>query len=152
MTELVPESSMDAVTGMSGSGIAFVYQVIQALEDGGVAAGLSRDVASKFASQTALAAAKMIQQSDRDIQSLIDDVTSPAGTTYAGLQKANEMGLSQAVQAAVQETPTQPINLLWTFFTVNKNDHRLWIIDLSEIQPTFYIILGNLMPKVRGTI
>ena len=102
LTELVPESSMDAVTGMSGSGIAFVYQVIQALEDGGVAAGLSRDVASKFASQTALAAAKMVQQSDRDIQSLIDDVTSPAGTTYAGLQKANEMGLSQAVQAAVQ--------------------------------------------------
>ena len=102
MTELVPESSMDAVTGMSGSGIAFIYQVIQALEDGGVAAGLSRDVASKFASQTALAAAKMVQQSDRDIQSLIDDVTSPAGTTYAGLQKANDMGLSQAVQAAVQ--------------------------------------------------
>ena len=60
MTELVPESSMDAVTGMSGSGIAFVYQVIQALEDGGVAAGLSRDVASNFASQTAFAAAKMI--------------------------------------------------------------------------------------------
>ena len=59
---------MDAVTGMSGSGIAFVYQVIKALEDGGVGAGLSRDVASKFASQTALAAAKMIQQSDRDIQ------------------------------------------------------------------------------------
>ena len=68
LTELVPESSMDAVTGMSGSGIAFVYQVIKALEDGGVGAGLSRDVASKFASQTALAAAKMIQQSDRDIQ------------------------------------------------------------------------------------
>ena len=88
---------MDAVRRLSGSGIAFVYQVIQALEDGGVAAGLSRDVASKFASQTALAAAKMIQQSDRDIQSLIDDVTSPAGTTYAGLQKAKEMGLQQVV-------------------------------------------------------
>ena len=91
--ETVPERCMDGVTGMSGSGIAFVYQFIEALADGGVNAGLPRAVAAKFATQTVLAGAKMVEQTGRHPASLKDDVTSPAGTTITGLRAAEKGGL-----------------------------------------------------------
>jgi len=99
--EIVPERCMDGVTGMSGSGIAFVYQFIEALADGGVNSGLPRHVAAKFAAQTVLAGAKMVQQTGRHPASLKDDVTSPAGTTIAGLRAAEKAGLRSAVIEAV---------------------------------------------------
>ena len=68
--KVVPERCMDGVTGMSGSGIAFVYQFIEALADGGVNSGLPRHVASKFAVQTVLAGAKMVEVSGRHPGSL----------------------------------------------------------------------------------
>ena len=98
----VSEPLLDAVTGLSGSGPAFVFQFIQAMADGGVLAGLARPVALQLAAQTVFGAAKMVLDSgDHPIQ-LSDRVASPSGTTIYGLQALAEGGMAAAVIDAVE--------------------------------------------------
>jgi pyrroline-5-carboxylate reductase len=104
----VKESLLDAVTGLSGSGPAYVYLMIEALSDGGVAAGLPRDVSTKLAAQTLLGGAKMILETGLHPGALKDMVTSPGGTTIDGiheLEKANVRGaLISAVRVASEKS------------------------------------------------
>lgn len=97
----VPEQLMDAVTGLSGSGPAYAYMFIEALADGGVHAGLPRDVAVRLAAQTVMGAARMVLETGRHPGELKDMVTSPAGTTIAGVKALEEHGLRAAAMGAV---------------------------------------------------
>lgn len=97
----VDESQMDAVTGLSGSGPAYVCLIVEALADGGVLAGLSRPVAMKLAAQTVLGTAKMIAQTGRHPGELKDAVASPGGTTIAALKVLEQNGLRGALVEAV---------------------------------------------------
>jgi pyrroline-5-carboxylate reductase len=104
----VPESLMDAVTGLSGSGPAYVAIAIEALADGGVAAGLPRAIADKLALQTVLGTAQLLNESQLHPAQLKDRVTSPGGTTIAGVAKLEQAGfrsaLIEAVMAAAQRS------------------------------------------------
>ena len=104
----VEEKLMDAVTGLSGSGPAYAFLMIDALSDGGVAAGLSRAMAIELAAQTLLGAAKMVLQSGEHPDVLRDKVTSPAGTTIEGVRIMERGGvrssLIEAVLAATEKS------------------------------------------------
>jgi pyrroline-5-carboxylate reductase len=97
----VDEKQMDAITGLSGSGPAYVCLVIEALADGGVAAGLPREMAMRLATQTVLGTAAMIQETGRHPAQLKDAVASPGGTTIAGLASLEADGLRSALINAV---------------------------------------------------
>jgi pyrroline-5-carboxylate reductase len=98
----VKESLLDAVTGLSGSGPAYVYLFIESLSDGGVAAGLPRDIATKLAAQTVLGAAKMVLETGQHPGALKDMVTSPGGTTIEGLHELEKGKLRGTVMSAVR--------------------------------------------------
>jgi len=98
----VKEALLDAVTGLSGSGPAYVYQFIEALSDGGVAAGLPRDVATRLATQTVLGGAKMVLETGLHPGVLKDQVTSPGGTTIEGLHELEKGHLRATVMNAVR--------------------------------------------------
>jgi len=98
----VPEKLIDAVTGVSGSGPAYVYTFIEALADGGVLMGLPRDKAIESAAQTVMGAAKMVLETGLHPAQLRDQVTSPGGTTIAGLEVLEEEGIRSAVMGAVR--------------------------------------------------
>ncbi len=98
----VEERLMDAVTGLSGSGPAYVYLMVEALADGGVKVGLSRPVAELLAVQTVLGAARMLSESGEHPARLKDRVASPGGTTIAGLHQLEEGRLRATLIAAVE--------------------------------------------------
>lgn len=97
----IPESLMDAVTGLSGSGPAYVAIAIEALADGGVAAGLPREIANKLALQTVLGTAQLLNESKLHPAQLKDRVTSPGGTTITGVTKLERAGFRSALIEAV---------------------------------------------------
>jgi pyrroline-5-carboxylate reductase len=98
----VPESLMDAVTGLSGSGPGYVAIAVEALTDGGVAAGLPRAIAAKLALQTVLGTAQLLQESGMHPAELKDRVTSPGGTTIAGIAQLEQLGFRSALIEAVK--------------------------------------------------
>ena len=102
ITVIVEERLMDAVTGLSGSGPAFIFTVIEALADGGVSQGLPRDVALKLAAQTCAGAADLVMRSGQHPAQLRDQVASPGGTTIAGIAELERGGLRPALIGAVQ--------------------------------------------------
>jgi pyrroline-5-carboxylate reductase len=98
----VPEASMDAVTALSGSGPAYVFLMIEALIDAGVRAGLPADTAAALTTQTVLGAARMLVEGSDSPQELRRKVTSPGGTTAAGIAHFEEAGLRDIVARAVE--------------------------------------------------
>ena len=98
----IEERLMDAVTGLSGSGPAYVFQAIEALADGGVKMGLPRQTAEVLAAQTVLGAAKMVLESGDHPAKLKDRVASPGGTTIAGLHRLEEGRFRATLMGAVE--------------------------------------------------
>lgn len=99
--EEVPESLMDAATGLSGSGPAYIFVIIEALADGAVRQGMPRDLSYRLAANTVMGAAKMVLSTGRHPGSLKDDVSSPAGTTCEGLWALEKAGFRAALIEAV---------------------------------------------------
>ena len=100
---ILPEYLMDAVTGLSGSGPAYIFMIIEALADGGVHEGLDRNTSRLLAAQTVLGAAKMVLEDKVHTGELRDMVTSPGGTTIRGLRVLEDHGVRIAMMDAVIE-------------------------------------------------
>ena len=97
----VDERHMDAVTGLSGCGPAYIYVILESLTDAGIKVGLPRELATQLASQTVLGAAKMLQETGRHPAALKDEVTTPAGCTIDGLLELEEGKLRVTLMKAV---------------------------------------------------
>jgi pyrroline-5-carboxylate reductase len=102
MAVVVEEPLLDAVTGLSGSGPAYIFLIIEALADGGVKAGLARDQAQELAAQTVLGSAKLLIETGEHPGRLKDQVTSPGGTAIAGLHTLEAGGLRTTLMDAVE--------------------------------------------------
>jgi pyrroline-5-carboxylate reductase len=102
MVDRLEEKYLDAVTGLSGSGPAFVYLFIEALADGGVRTGLPRDKALRYAAQTVLGSAAMVKETGKHPGELKDMVTSPAGTTIAGIAALENGAFRGIIMNAVE--------------------------------------------------
>ncbi|MBQ2294225.1 MAG: pyrroline-5-carboxylate reductase, partial [Spirochaetales bacterium] len=102
LVEVLSESALDAVTGLSGSGPAFVMMFIEALTQGGILCGLTKKTAEKLAVQTVLGSTKMAVESGLSVEELRHAVTSPGGTTIAGVAALEENGFRNSVIKAVR--------------------------------------------------
>lgn len=107
----VPEASIDAVTGLSGSGPAYVFAVIEALRDAGIREGLPEDTALLLASQTVFGAAKLLLAQNEPPEVLRERVTSPGGTTRAGLDALARAGFDDAIAGAVRAATRRSVEL-----------------------------------------
>ncbi|MBC7661463.1 MAG: pyrroline-5-carboxylate reductase [Chitinophagaceae bacterium] len=105
------ESLMDAVTGLSGSGPAYIYMVIEALADGGLKMGMPRELSLKLATQTVLGAAAMVKETGLHPAILKDQVTTPAGTTISALHELEERGLRSMFVNAVEKATNRSVEL-----------------------------------------
>lgn len=99
--EFVPEQLMDAVTGLSGSGPAYIYMVIEAMTDGGVKMGIPREIAHRLAAQTVLGAARLVIETGKHPAILKDEVTTPGGTAIAAIHELETHGLRTMLINAV---------------------------------------------------
>ena len=108
---VMDEKALDAVTGLSGSGPAYIYLVIEAMADGGVLAGLPRDVAQALAAQTVLGAAKTVLEAKGHPAQWKDIVASPAGTTIEGLKVLEEAAVRGAFIKAVEAAAKKSVEL-----------------------------------------
>ncbi len=97
----LPENKLDAVTGLSGSGPAYVYKMIQGLIQGGEKAGLSKDTSKKLAAQTVLGAAKLIKETSKKLEELVSSIATPGGTTIEGLKILEKGNLIKLFSKAV---------------------------------------------------
>jgi len=107
----VAESQLDAVTGLSGSGPAFVLRFLQALEDGGVLAGLARPIARELALGTLEGTAALVRQTGMEPEVLRGQVTSPGGTTIYGLKALEDRSFYAAVMEAVNSAAKRSTEL-----------------------------------------
>jgi pyrroline-5-carboxylate reductase len=109
--EIIEEKLLNAITALSGCGPAYMYMILEALSDAGVRLGVKRDLALQIAAQTMLGSAKMVLETGRHPAALKDDVTTPGGSTIAGLL-ALEDGKLRAVLARAVEEAARTVDLL----------------------------------------
>lgn len=109
---VVDEKHLDAITGLSASGLAFIYVVIESLAEGGVKMGLRRDLATELAAQTVLGAGAMVLETGSHPALLKDNVTTPAGTTIDGLLELEEGGLRVTLIKSVMQATLRARELL----------------------------------------
>jgi len=102
MVEIVEEGQMDVITGLSGSGPAYVYMIIEALTDGGVMMGLARTIAARLAAQMVLGSAKLVRETGIHPAILKDQVTTPGGTAISAINELEAHGLRPMLIRAVE--------------------------------------------------
>lgn len=107
----VPEDQMNAVTALSGSGPAFLFEFVAALRDGGIAAGLPADIAARLATETVLGSARLLASRGVEPEVLRNQVTSPNGTTLAGLQTMEAGGFRALIKQTVLAAKTRAAEL-----------------------------------------
>ena len=98
---IVEEEQLHAVTGVSGSGPAYIYYIAEAMEKAALAQGLDKDVAKKLVSQTLIGAAHMLQETNKGAEVLRAEVTSPGGTTQRGISLLNDLKVSEAFETCI---------------------------------------------------
>ncbi len=124
ITRIVQESHLDAVTGLSGSGPAYVYYLFEAMEKGATELGLDQQMAKDFIVQTFLGAAEMLSKSTKPAHQLRKEVTSPGGTTEAGLQVLKANGVDLAFMRCIKEASKQSKRLGEIISAEMKNTHK----------------------------
>lgn len=120
--EAVPEELMDVVTGVSGSGPAYIYMVIEALTDGGVMMGLPRNIATRLATQTVLGSAKLVRETNEHPAVLKDQVSTPGGTTILAIKELEESGLRPMLIRAVETATNRSRELSYMLEKKNNVD------------------------------
>ena len=110
-TVIVAEEDIHTVTAISGSGPAYVYYLVEAMEKAGVEAGLDQDIAKSLITQTILGAGKMLQQSGKSASTLREEITSPAGTTEAGIKTLATYDFQEAVIECIKSASNRSIEL-----------------------------------------